>query len=86
MKRKMTLRISLLLLIYLFVAFFILSIAARVITGVVYSGEIYLLSGEIIQSAKMSFVAGALGTLVAFIFNKIDEYNAHKNPPTEPDK
>ena len=86
MKRKMTLRISLLLLIYLFVAFFILSIAARVITGVVYSGEIYLLSGEIIQSAKMSFVAGALGTLVAFIFNKIDEYNTHKKPPTDPNE
>lgn len=82
----MTLQTSLLLLAYILVAFFILSIKARVITGVVYSGEIYLLPGEMIKSAKMSFVAEVLGTLVAFIFNKIDIYNAHKKPPTDPNK
>lgn len=86
MKRKMTLRISIFLFFYLFTAFFLLGIAARVITGFIDSGEIYLLQGELVKSAKMSFVAGALGTLVSFIFNKIDEYYARKKPPTDPDK
>ena len=86
MKRKMTLRISLLLLLYLCAAFFILGVATRVITGVVYSGQIYLLPGELIKAAKMSFIGGLLGTLAALIFNKINEYNARKNKkdPTDP--
>ena len=86
MKRKMTLKISILLFLYLLIAFFLLGITTRVISGFIKTGEIYLLQGELVKSAKMSFVAGALGTLVCFIVNKIDEYNAHKKPPTAPDK
>lgn len=86
MKRKMTLWVSLLLFLYLFVAFFILGVAARVITGVVYSGQIYLLPEELIKATKMGLIGAGLGTLVALIFNKIDEYNARKKPPTDPNK
>jgi hypothetical protein len=39
-----------------------------------------------IKVVKMSVVAGIFISVGAFIFNRIDIYNARKKPPIDPDK
>ena len=86
MKKKMTLFIFILMFIYMTVAFFILGISTRIITAIIYTGEFYLSVSGTIKVVKMSVVAGIFISVGAFIFNRIDIYNARKKPPIDPDK
>lgn len=86
MKKKMTLHIFILIFIYMTTAFFALGVVTRIVTAVIYTGEVYLSLSGVIKVVKMSVVAGIFIAVGCLIFNKIDEYNARKKPPTGPDK
>ena len=86
MKKKMTLHIFILIFIYMTTAFFALGVVTRIATAVIYTGEVYLSLSGVIKVVKMSVVAGIFIAVGCLIFNKIDEYNARKKLPTDPDK
>lgn len=74
------------LFLYFLCCFSILGGLVRVGAVLIYAREFYLPIHDIVKNIKMSAVASFAITLAAFIFNKIDEYNARKKPPTDPDK
>ena len=79
----------LMLLIYSMVFFSVLGIGYRTIIALIslwVIGEFSYDWHQVIIGLKMAIVAGFAVTLAAFVFNKIDEYNARKKLPTEPDK
>ena len=79
----------LMLFIYSIVFFSVLGIGYRTIIALIslwVIGEFSYNWHQVVIGLKMAVVAGFSVTLAAFIFNKIDEYNARKNPPTDPDK
>lgn len=82
----MTPYIFILIFLYMTTAFFTLGVVTRVVTAFIYTGGFYLSLLGVIKVAKMSVVAGILITVGCLIFNKIDEYNARKKPPTDSDK
>ena len=86
MRKKMTLYIFILIFIYMTTAFFALGVITRIVTAVIYTGEVYLSLSGVLKVVKMSVVAGGVIAVGCLIFNKIDEYNARKKPPTGPDK
>lgn len=86
MRKKMTPYIFILIFMYITTAFFALGVVTRIVTALIHTGEIYLSISGIIKVAKMSVVAGILIAVGCLIFNKIDEYNARKKPPVDPDK
>lgn len=86
MKKKMTPHIFILIIIYMTTAFFALGVVTRIVTAVIYTGEVYLSLSGVIKVVKMSVVAGILSAVGCLIFNKIDEYNTRKKPPVDPDK
>lgn len=86
MRKKITPYIFILIFMYITAAFFVLGIATRVVTAFIHTGGFYLSLSGVIKVGKMSVVAGILIALGALIFNKIDEYNARKKPPSDPDK
>lgn len=77
------------LFIYSMVFFSVLGIGYRTIIALIslwVIGEFSYDWHQVIIGLKMAVVAGFAVTLAAFIFNKIDEYNAHKKPPTDPNE
>jgi len=79
----------LILLIYSIVFFSVLGVGYRTIIALISLwaiGEFAYDWHQVFIGLKMAIVAGFAVTLAAFIFNRIDIYNARKKPPTDPDK
>ncbi|TPG55389.1 hypothetical protein [Ewingella americana] len=79
----------LMLLIYSTAFFSVLGIGYRTIVALISLwaiGEFAYDWHQVVIGLKMAVVASFAVTLAAFIFNKIDEYNARKKPPSDPDK
>ncbi|MCZ7840988.1 hypothetical protein LRB91_19520 [Leclercia adecarboxylata] len=82
----MTLYIFILIFIYMTTAFFALGVITRIVTAVIYTGEVYLSLSGVFKVVKMSVVAGGVIAVGCLIFNKIDENNIRKKPPVDPDR
>lgn len=86
MKKKMTFSTLVLMAMYFFICFFFLGLLIRVVVEFYYTKTVDLNLSKLSHLAKMSGIPSVSITLAAFIFNKIDEYNARKKPPADPDK
>jgi hypothetical protein len=85
----MKLKYYLLLFVYTFLFGFSMLLILR--SGVMFlsyynHGYWGLKDGEIIIGVRMSIVAAIAITLAAYIFKSIDEYNARKKKPTDPNE
>ena len=87
MKKKMTLSVIVIMLAYFFICFLILGLLIRVVIELYYTRTVDLNLNKLLHLIKMSCVPSVSITLAAFVFNKIDEYEARKKkPPVDPDK
>ncbi|OMQ20232.1 hypothetical protein [Serratia oryzae] len=83
MKKKITLPLLILGVIYCFVCFFILGVVIQ--CGIVFMHEGHFLIGrkKLIDTLVLSGIAGSAAGIGSWIFAKIDEYKARKKPPTD---
>ena len=86
MKKKMTPYIFILIFLYITGSFFLLGLLARGVIGLIYTASLNISIEDVLKTLKMSAVAGIILSVGAFVFNRIDIYNASKKLPTEPDK
>lgn len=86
MKNKLTISTLILMTFYFFICFLFLGLLIRITIEFYYTGTVDFNLNKFIHLVKMSSVPSLSITLAAFIFNKIDEYNAHKKPPTNPNE
>ena len=86
MLKKMTPYIFILILLYITGSFFLLGLLARGVIGLIYTASLNISIEDVLKTLKMSAVAGIILSVGAFVFNRIDIYNACKKPPTDPDK
>lgn len=70
--------------LYFFVCFFIFGIVIRIGSVYVSSGEMFLSFTGVMRNLKMSVIASFAITLIAFIFNKMDECKNKTHPPSGP--
>lgn len=49
--------------------------------GLIYTASLNLSVDDVIETLKMSVIAGIFIALGSLIFNKIDEYNGRKKKP-----
>ncbi len=86
MKKKPTFSILILTVTYCWICFFCLGLMIDVVVMLInMEGFDFSITG-FIYLAKMSGIAGFAAGLGSWIFAKIDEYNAHKKPPTNPNE
>jgi len=86
MKKKSSFFTLILTVFYCWVCFFSLGIIIDVVVMLVNMDGFYFGMKGFIYLAKMSGVAGIAAGLGSWIFYKIDEYNARKKLPVDPDK
>ncbi len=86
MLKKMTPYIFILIFLYITGSFFLLGLLARGVIGLIHTASLNISIEDVLKTLKMSAVAGIILSVGAFIFNRIDIYNARKKPPTKPDK
>lgn len=86
MKKKPSFFILFLTIAYCWLCFFCLGLVIDVVVMLInMKGFNFSITG-FIYLAKMSGVAGFAAGLGSWIFAKIDEYNARKKPPTDPNE
>lgn len=86
MLKKMTPYIFILIFLYITGSFFLLGLLARGVIGLIYTASLNISIEDVLKTLKMSAVAGMILSVGAFVFNRIDIYNARKKSPTDPDK
>jgi len=86
MLKKMTPYIFILIFLYITGSFFLLGLLARGVIGLIYTASLNISIEDVLKTLKMSAVAGIILSVGAFVFNRIDIYNAHKKPPTNPNE
>lgn len=84
MKRKPTVILLLLSILYGSAIFFLLGIAVRLIINFIYLRDFSLDEQDFFKTGVLSFIAGAAGGIGSWIFAKIDERNARRSPPSDP--
>ncbi|MEI2628283.1 hypothetical protein [Erwinia aphidicola] len=85
MKKKPTVALLLLSILYGSAMFFILGIVLRLIINFIYLKYISLEEQDIFKIGSMSLIAGTAGGVGSWIFAKIDERKARKSPPSGPE-
>ncbi|WP_447867887.1 hypothetical protein [Rahnella bonaserana] len=86
MKKKPSLFTLVLTIAYCWLCFFCLGLGIDVVVMLInMKGFDFSITG-FIYLAKMSGVAGLAAGLGSWIFAKIDEYNARKKSPTDPNE
>lgn len=86
MLKKMTPYIFILIFLYITGSFFLLGLLARGVIGLIYTASLNISIEDVLKTLKMSAVAGIILSVGAFVFNRIDIYNARKKPPTDPNE
>ena len=86
MLKKMTPYIFILIFFYITGLFFLLGLLVRGVIGLIYTASLNISIEDILKNLKMSAVAGIILSVGAFVFNRIDIYNAHKKKPTDPNE
>lgn len=78
MKKKPTVALLLLSILYGSAIFFILGMALRLIINLIYLRHISLEELDIFKTGSLSLIAGTAGGVGSWIFAKIDERKARK--------
>ena len=84
MKRKPTIMLLVLSILYGWAIFFIIGIILRLAINFFYLKELALDEQDVFKTGVMSLIAAVAGGTGSWIFAKIDERKARKFPPSDP--
>lgn len=84
MKKKPTILMLLLSILYGSTLFFLIGIILRLIINFIYLKTLSLDGQDVFKTGVMSLIAGVAGGSGSWIFAKIDERKARKSPPSGP--
>ncbi|WP_241587247.1 hypothetical protein [Rosenbergiella epipactidis] len=83
MKRKLTIRLLLLSILYGSIIFFLLGIVLRLIINFIYLNNFSVDEQDIFKVGVLSIIAGTAGGAGSWIFAKIDERKTSKYPSSD---
>ncbi|MBN7124812.1 hypothetical protein BSU01_24415 [Erwinia billingiae] len=84
MKKKPTILMLLLSILYGAALFFLIGIILRLIINFIYLKNFSLDEQDVFKTGVMSLIAGVAGGSGSWIFAKIDERKTRKSPPSDP--
>lgn len=84
MKKKPTILMLLLSILYGAALFFLIGIMLRLIINFIYLKNFSLDEQDVFKTGVMSLIAGVAGGSGSWIFAKIDERKTRKSPPSDP--
>lgn len=84
MKRKPTIMLLVLSILYGWAIFFLIGIILRLAINFFYLKELSLDEQDEFKTGVMSLIAAVAGGTGSWIFAKIDERKARKSPPSDP--
>lgn len=85
MKKKPTIAMLVLGILYGSIVFFLLGIFLRLAVNFIYLKSFSLDMQDVFKTSVMSLIAGTAGGTASWIFAKIDEHKARKSPPSNPE-
>ncbi|MBT0722693.1 hypothetical protein [Rosenbergiella collisarenosi] len=83
MKRKPTIMLLLLSILFGSIIFFLLGIVLSLIINFIYLNNFSVDEQDIFKTSVLSLIAGTAGGTGSWIFAKIDERNISKSPPSD---
>ncbi|KYP93001.1 hypothetical protein WB67_00250 [bacteria symbiont BFo2 of Frankliniella occidentalis] len=83
MKRKPTIMLLLISILYGSIIFFLMGIVLRLIINFIYLKNFSMDEQDIFKAGVLSIIAGTAGGTGSWIFAKIDERKTSKSPPSD---
>lgn len=83
MKRKPTIMLLLISILYGSIIFFLMGIVLRLIINFIYLKNFSMDEQDIFKAGVLSLIAGTAGGTGSWIFAKIDECKTSKSPPSD---
>jgi len=85
MKKKPTITLLILSILYGSMLFFLLGMTLRLVINLIYLRSFSLDYQDLFKTSAMSLIAGFAGGVGSWIFAKIDELKGRSPPPSDPD-